>query len=88
MCLWLLFLKDWKAGNRPRTFYTGLTVLYIQQPCYTTTTTVFALFQETQSSKYLGEKLEKELLMLAESIRSVVQNEYNKDIIALLVTFI
>ena len=27
MCLWFLALKARKAGNRPRTFYTGLTVV-------------------------------------------------------------
>ena len=27
MCLWFLALKARKAGNRPRTFYTGLTVI-------------------------------------------------------------
>ena len=27
MCLWILVLKARKAGNRPRTFYTGLTVV-------------------------------------------------------------
>ena len=30
MCLWFLALKARKAGNRPRTFYTGLTVFYIK----------------------------------------------------------
>ena len=27
MCLWFLALKARKAGNRPRTFYTGVTVV-------------------------------------------------------------